>query len=302
VTLTGSGASLSGAPVTYGWASPGVTLQQATQAVATGSFSFGTHVVTLTVKHGGDITTDTVVIKVVDTTPPVLNVPADVTAATCTAVSIGQATATDGCGSVTITNDAPASYRAGVRLVTWRATDQAGNQTVRTQRVAVGLGDNQACCPAGYHVVIGTSNNDTLTGTSGNDCILGKGGQDTIHSLGGDDIISGGDGDDILEGGDGNDLIDGGTGQDILRGQAGSDTLLGLAGDDQCYGGDGDDVLFGGDGQDRLFGENDNDVLYGEIGSDRLEGGPGNDTLNGGASTDTCVAGGGADTILACEL
>jgi Ca2+-binding RTX toxin-like protein len=289
--------------VTYGWASPGVTLQQASQAVATGTFSLGTHVVTLSVERGGDIVTDTAVIKVVDTTPPVLNVPADVTAATCTAVSIGQATATDACGgSITITNDAPSSYRAGVRLVTWRATDLAGNQVVRTQRVVVGLGDNQACCPVGYHVVIGTSGNETLTGTSGNDCILGKGAQDTIRGLGGDDVISGGDGDDILEGGDGNDLIDAGPGQDILRGQIGNDSLLGLAGDDQCYGGDGDDVLFGGDHQDRLFGENGNDVLYGEAGSDRLEGGNGNDTLNGGASTDTCVAGGGTDTILTCEL
>lgn len=43
----------------------------------------------------------------------VLTVPPDVTTATCTSVSIGQATAVDGCGSaVTIVNDAPASYRA----------------------------------------------------------------------------------------------------------------------------------------------------------------------------------------------
>jgi CSLREA domain-containing protein len=304
VTLTGSGTSFSGSPVTYGWASPGVTIQQAAQAVASGSFSLGTHIVTLTVSRGSDVATDTAVIKVVDTAPPVLTVPPDVTAASCTAVSIGQATAVDGCGSgsVTVTNDAPASYRAGLRIVTWRATDQAGNQTTRTQRVVVGLGDNQACCPVGSHVIVGTASNDTLTGTSGNDCILGKGAQDTIRGLGGDDIISGGDGDDVLEGGDGNDLLEGGTGQDILRGQLGNDSLIGLAGDDQCYGGDGDDVLFGGDSQDRLFGENGNDTLYGEAGSDRLEGGPGNDTLDGGSSTDTCVAGGGTDTLLACEL
>lgn len=304
VTLTGSGTSFSGLPVTYGWASPGVTIQQATQAVATGSFSVGTHVVTLSVSRGSDVTTDTAIIKVVDSTPPVLNVPPDVAAASCSAVSIGQATATDGCGNgaVTITNDAPASYRAGLRIVTWRATDQAGNQTTRTQRVLVGLGDNQACCPVGSHVVLGTPNNDTLTGTAGVDCILGKGAQDTIRGLGGDDIISGGDGDDLIEGGDGNDLIDGGPGQDTLRGQLGNDSLLGFAGDDQCYGGDGDDLLFGGDHQDRLFGENGNDTLYGDAGSDRLEGGPGNDTLNGGTSTDTCITGGGTDTVLACEL
>jgi len=78
-------------------------------------------------------------ITVVDTTKPVLTVPADVevrATGETTVVDIGQATATD-IFEVTITNDAPAAFLAGITIVTWFATDANGNTSTTTQRVKV---------------------------------------------------------------------------------------------------------------------------------------------------------------------
>jgi hypothetical protein len=301
VTLNGMG---SGGPAgtTLLWSAPQVAIQNPTQVIATGSFPVGTKTVTLLVSQAATTRSDTAQITVRDTTAPVLTVPADVTAPTCTGVTLGQATATDGCGgTVTIVNNAPATFKAGTYTVTWRAIDRYGNEAVKTQVVTVGIGDNSACCPSGSHIVVGTSNNDTLTGTSGVDCILGKGGQDTIKGLGGNDFLSGGDGNDVIEGGDGNDFIDGGTGQDTLRGDNGNDTLVGGDGDDVCFGGNNDDLLRGGQGKDQLFGEAGNDSLFGEADDDRLDGGDGNDALNGGGLHDVCIGGTGTNSFTLCE-
>lgn len=163
----------------------------------------------------------------------------------------------------------------------------------------------------GFHVIIGTSNNDTLTGTAGRDCIVGLGGQDTINGLAGDDIIFAGDGDDTVHGGDGNDTIFGGSGQDHLFGDAGDDVLSGDDGDDQLSGGDGNDQLFGGSGQDRLSGDNGNDRLSGDDGDDQLTGGAGADTLSdcsghntfdGGTGTNSCQGDSTASRFSGCGL
>jgi len=78
-------------------------------------------------------------VTVVDTTAPVLTVPADMTVEATgqlTAVSIGQATATD-LFSVTVSNNAPASYPLGATVVTWTAVDASGNSSSATQTVTV---------------------------------------------------------------------------------------------------------------------------------------------------------------------
>ncbi len=89
----------------------------------------------------GNSATAQIVIKVVDTTAPVLTPPADVTTeatGTLTPVNIGQATATDIFTPVTITNDAPAGgFPLGTTVVTWTATDPNGNTATATQRVTV---------------------------------------------------------------------------------------------------------------------------------------------------------------------
>lgn len=303
VILDGSASTGSGGPLEYAWTvTPPATVTSSDHAITAGTFPLGTHTATLTISEGAASAADSTQITVVDTTAPSLNVPPDVVTSSCTSVSLGQATATDGCGgSVTIVNDAPSSFKAGSYVVTWRAIDQFGNQSVKTQSVQVGLGDSSSCCPAGTKVIIGTSNNDVLTGTSGADCILGRGGQDTIKGAAGNDFLSGGDGNDVLEGAAGNDFIHGGTGQDTLRGQDGDDVLLGWDGDDSCYGGNQNDVIRGGQGQDHLYGDAGNDRLFGEIGDDDLHGGSGNDFMHGGGIHDQCFGDGGTDTYQLCE-
>jgi hypothetical protein len=79
-------------------------------------------------------------VDVVDTTPPALTPPANVTAeatAVLTGVNIGSATATD-FFPASMTNDAPAAgFLLGTTLVTWTAADTSGNVATATQQVTV---------------------------------------------------------------------------------------------------------------------------------------------------------------------
>jgi Ca2+-binding RTX toxin-like protein len=271
----------------------------------TGPFGPGTFIVALTCvdSFGASDSCESTVI-VADETPPVFtSVPADISTTTCGSPSLGTPTATDNCdASVTITNNAPAQFPPGTTLVTWTATDDAGNVTTATQSVTLILTDNQACCPTGTNVILGNSNNNTLNGTNGPDCILGRGAQDTINGNGGNDFISGGEGNDSINGGGGNDVIFGGSGQDPIIGGTGNDTIFGGDGDDNIEGGLNDDTLNGGQGQDTLLGQDGNDRLNGDDGDDNLQGGNGNDALVGGINNDTCNGGAGINTFAQCEF
>lgn len=272
---------------------------------STGPFGPGAHTVTLTcVDAEGASDSCTSTVTVVDDIPPVFTVvPPDITTSTCGSLDIGTAEATDNCDtSVTVTNNAPAQFPPGTTVVTWTAVDDAGNIETATQRVTVILTDNPACCPAGTNVIVGTSNNDTLTGTNGSDCILGLGAQDTINGLGGNDFISGGEGNDTINGGDGSDALFGGSAQDTVTGGSGNDSLFGGDGDDNLQGGIGDDTISGGQGQDQVLGQDGNDTLAGDDGDDNLQGGNGNDALNGGANNDQCNGGAGTNTFAQCEF
>jgi len=271
---------------------------------ATGPFSPGMVNVKLTCTDpGGAGSACNATVTVQDVTPPTFtSVPLDIMTTTCVQPALGTPVASDNCGgSVAIRNDAPAKFPPGTTLVTWTATDTAGNRATATQRVTMALSSDANCCPAGSNVIRGTSNNDTLNGTSGSDCILGFGGQDTINGNGGNDYLSGGDGDDVVNGGDGNDVVFGGTGQDRITGGNGDDYLNGGDGDDTVNAGPGKDTLRGGQGQDHLYGEDDNDRIYGEGGDDTLDGGNGNDDLVGGGLHDTCTGGAGTNTYATCE-
>ncbi|MBU5612619.1 HYR domain-containing protein [Geomonas azotofigens] len=79
-------------------------------------------------------------VKVQDTTAPAVTPPAPVTAEATgprTEVAIGSATATDAVGVKAITSDAPANYPVGATIVTWSASDNAGNIGTATQSVTV---------------------------------------------------------------------------------------------------------------------------------------------------------------------
>jgi len=108
------------------------------------AFPIGTTTVTWTaVDANGNRTSgpQTVTVNLVDTTPPVISVPADVFTSTNTSqvtVSIGTATAVDNVnGVVAVTNNAPATFPVGVTTITYTASDVAGNIATATQRVVV---------------------------------------------------------------------------------------------------------------------------------------------------------------------
>jgi Ca2+-binding RTX toxin-like protein len=301
ITLSGSATDVDNNISSYTWTIVnGATL--GTGQVIHPVLPAGTTAVVLVVRDAFNaVGTDTVNVTVTEQPPTFASVPGMFTSSTCGVLNTGKATAaTSACGPVTVTSNAPASFRAGQTLVTFTATSASGATAQATQQVIVFLGNDPSCCPVGSHIIMGTSNNDTLTGTAGNDCILGLGGQDTINGLGGDDIISGGDGDDIISGGPGNDVISGGTGQDHITGDDGNDILSGDDGDDVVDGGTGDDILFGGQGQDQLICGTGNNQAFGGDGDDTLTGGPGNDILNGGANNNTCIGGGGTDQFISC--
>ncbi len=295
VTLNGTGTfDPDGDAITVAWSENGTVLAQS--LIATVALNNGQHTITLTATDAtGRTSQASINVSITDNVPPVFTfVPPPVAVETPGAVNFGQAQATDACGGpVTITNNAPASFPTGRTTITWTAIDASGNSATAIQSVFV-FPPTAASCPAtGYHIILGTSNNDTLIGTDGPDCIVGFGGQDHIDGKGGDDILIGGDGDDVIIGGPGNDLIVGGSGQDNLSDVSGNDVLIGGDGDDTMSAGDGDDILIGGQGQDHMDGGNGNDVLVGNAGDD---------VMNGGAGTDRCVADLDHDTKISCEI
>ena len=83
----------------------------------------------------------TFTIKLPDTTPPTLVIPANITTeatAVLTPVNIGNATATDNSGvTPTITNNATSTFPVGTTIVTWTARDSAGNTSTITQIVII---------------------------------------------------------------------------------------------------------------------------------------------------------------------
>jgi Ca2+-binding RTX toxin-like protein len=219
-----------------------------TFSIASGSvFPLGATTVVVTAVDGaGNAAAGSFTVAVVDTTPPVLIAPPDVTITSCAVPDIGTATASDAASTPVITNDAPALFALGTTVVTWRAVDPSGNTSIATQRVTADLGDDASCCPAGTHVVVGTNGTDVLQGTAGRDCILGRGGNDVVNALGGDDFISGGAGHDTIAAGLGNDRVNGGPGDDIIDASVGNDHVSGGPGRDTIAAGPGSDVVDGG--------------------------------------------------------
>jgi hypothetical protein len=139
VTLDGSGSSDPNEdPLTYLWTWSGGSAIGVSPIV---SLPLGTTTITLTVHDGEFTDADTVDINVVDTTPPELTIPEDVTVEQETGdgtVVPLTATATDICDAdPTITNDTLAIYPLGTTTVTFTATDDAGNSASCSMTVTV---------------------------------------------------------------------------------------------------------------------------------------------------------------------
>ena len=78
-------------------------------------------------------------VTIVDTTNPTFTfVPLDIHVFDCGPVALGAATAIDDCAGIpTITNNSPGYFYVGTTVVTWKATDLAGNFNTATQNVIV---------------------------------------------------------------------------------------------------------------------------------------------------------------------
>ncbi len=85
--------------------------------------------------------TATQIITVVDTTPPMITAPENVIIEAINLSSnpaeIGTADASDVVGIISVENDAPELFQVGDTIVTWTATDAAGNSASATQTVSV---------------------------------------------------------------------------------------------------------------------------------------------------------------------
>jgi uncharacterized repeat protein (TIGR01451 family) len=131
--------------------------------------------------NSGNTAVCTFTVTVLDSQAPSITCPADVIiaadAGTCgaTNVALGSPTASDNCGTVTVTNDAPAQFSVGTNVVTWTVTDGSGNTTTCQQRVTVR--DTQAPtinCPGNIDVAADpgqcSKSNVTYTVTASDNC------------------------------------------------------------------------------------------------------------------------------------
>jgi hypothetical protein len=140
VKLDGSGSSDPDLDIlTYHWTWSGGS---ATGVSPTVILPLGTTNITLTVSDGDLYDTDDVKVTVVDTLPPSLTQPADVTKEANTtggySGDIGMAIASDICdNNVTITNNAPPFFPLGDTNVGWLAKDDSGNEAKAKQEVTV---------------------------------------------------------------------------------------------------------------------------------------------------------------------
>lgn len=152
VTLDGSGsADADGDALTYTWTENGAVIAGPSgDPSAQVQLGVGAHTFALTVNDGqvGNIipsgnpaeSDETAAVEIVDTTAPVVTAPAAVTIEATgpqTAVDLGTASATDAVGVSSIGSDAPGAFAVGITVVTWTATDAAGNSGIATQDVTV---------------------------------------------------------------------------------------------------------------------------------------------------------------------
>lgn len=107
------------------------------------TFNLGvTYVEWTAVDQAGNISSAIQKVTLIDMEKPKIMAPANIKvsndAGNCSAVaSLGTPSASDNCTLASVTNDAPALFPVGTTVVTWTATDAAGNSSTATQTVVV---------------------------------------------------------------------------------------------------------------------------------------------------------------------
>src|ERR1044071_1575068 len=140
VTATGS------EPLAYQWRLNGAPVTGATSSVLTlNNPTFadaGQYDVVVTNNYGTNVSL-AATLTIQDTTPPSIACAPTVVVNTdpgqcyASAVTLGNPTASDTCGGVTLSNNAPAHFMIGTNTVLWTATDEHNNVNTCTQLVVV---------------------------------------------------------------------------------------------------------------------------------------------------------------------
>ena len=290
------------------------------------TFGPGTTVVTWrAVDALGRATTARQNVTVIDATRPTfVSVPPAVTVDACGPVGLGLPVTHDDCdfGAPVATNDAPAAFPPGSTLVTWTATDRAGNRSTATQLVTVNdhtppaftfvppdvtvttcvaapigrAAATDACgavvtsdAPVQFPIARTTVVTWTARDAVGN---VTTATQRVTAELADDPSCCPA----------ATRLVLGTAGRDTLMGTQGRDCIVARGGDDVIDARGGDDFVSGGAGRDTINLGFGNDVVYGGPEDDVLEGGPGDDRIDGGSGTDVCAGATGANVILRCEV
>jgi trimeric autotransporter adhesin len=137
VTLTAN----AGSGFTYVW-NDGTNTVGTTQAITVNPTVDTEYTVTVTNANNCSTTSAPVLITAEDFIDPTISAPADITVSTninCEALisNLGSPIASDNCTLASVTNDAPVTFPIGTTIVTWTATDAAGNSASATQTVTV---------------------------------------------------------------------------------------------------------------------------------------------------------------------
>ncbi len=300
---------------------------------APAAFPYGLTVVTWNATDGQNSAAATQMVTVIDTTPPEITPPADITVQATTLganqIDIGTADAADIIGIESLYNDAPELFPLGNTTVIWTATDQDGNAASITQTVSViDTAPPELAIP--HDIIIDATSLDTAVDignatvtdlTDPNPTVthdapelfpLGL----TVITWTGTDVlgntISHTQNIDVqacgrpieyyntIQSSPADDVITGTPLPDLVFALGGDDTVSGHGGNDCIFGGEGDDIIFGQQGDDGIRGGGGNDILKGNSGNDSISGGSGTDVIDGGDDYDTCHAGTG-DVQVKCE-
>ncbi|MBM3896588.1 MAG: HYR domain-containing protein, partial [Thaumarchaeota archaeon] len=300
-------------------------------------FPLGDTIVTWTATDSsGNSVTATQTVTVVDTTAPTIEslplITVEASSLDTNTVSLVTPKAQDSVSNVIITNNAPLVFPYGDTIVTWQATDKAGNFVTTTQQVsvidttaptlsvpadiivdavsiatAISIGEASATDvtdtsptitnDAPFAFILG-ENIVTWTSTDklGNSVSMTQ--KVTVQACGKPhsyyNMILGTEEDDMITGTNLPDLIFALGGDDIVFGEKGNDCILG---------GEGDDIIYGNEGNDNISAGEGTDVIKGLSGDDILDGGLGIDVIDGGDDTDSCNVNDQSkeDLIVKCE-
>jgi len=300
-------------------------------------FSLGDTIVTWTATDtSGNSANATQKVSIIDTTHPSIVPVSDVTLEASSAsenqVSLVPPSAKDSVSDVKITHNGPSLFPLGETIITWTATDAAGNSATLNQKITIidttppklVLPENIIIDATGLEtlVSIGSANSTDLTDAAPsmtNDAPQAFPLGQTLVTWAATDSL----GNEVsatqaievqacgkpisyynmIEGTPDDDIIVGTNQPDLIFAHGGDDIISGGKGNDCIFGGEGDDIIFGNEGNDGLNGGEGNDMIKGQSGSDIITGGLGMDMIDGGDDSDSCVDANKSDgdLVVKCE-